>query len=118
MQETCREKLRLLKTLSKLLVMSTKHACLRIGITLFNSPPDVENNEWILDSRATDHMTFDATDFTEPSLPQRTSIANINGVISPVTGDGTITLSPALPLYNTMLLPSLSHKLLFELLLI
>ncbi|RVW24902.1 Retrovirus-related Pol polyprotein from transposon TNT 1-94 [Vitis vinifera] len=57
-------------------------------------------------------MTFTAMDFTTTSLPRRTNIANANGVISPVTGAGTVTLSPKLQLHNTLLVPSLSHKLL------
>ena len=82
------------------------------GIALFYSPQDAESSAWILDSGATDHMTFDAADFSQTSLPRRTSIANANGVISPVTGAGTVTLSPTLSLSNTLLVPSLSHKLL------
>ncbi|KAL6294169.1 hypothetical protein ACE6H2_002311 [Prunus campanulata] len=39
---------------------------------------------WIIDSGATDHMTFDPTDFLSTTTPQRTSIANANGVTSPV----------------------------------
>ncbi|KAL6320551.1 hypothetical protein AAG906_007630 [Vitis piasezkii] len=57
-------------------------------------------------------MTFTAMDFTTTSLPRRTNIANANGVISPVIGAGTVTLSPKLQLHNTLLVPSLSHKLL------
>ncbi|KAA8536408.1 hypothetical protein F0562_028886 [Nyssa sinensis] len=59
-------------------------------------------------------MTFDAKDFTQTSLPRRTNIANANGVILPVTGAGTVTLTPTLQLPNTLLVPSLSHKLLSE----
>ncbi|KAK6946861.1 hypothetical protein RJ641_000334 [Dillenia turbinata] len=34
---------------------------------------------WILDSGATDHMTYDAIDFPTTSPPRRTTIANANG---------------------------------------
>ena len=44
--------------------------------------------------------------------PRRTNIANANGVTSPITGVGTVALSPKLQLHNTLLVPSLSHKLL------
>jgi hypothetical protein len=57
-------------------------------------------------------MTFDAKDFIQTSLPRRTNIANANGVISPVTGAGTVILTDTLQLPNTLLVPSLSHKLL------
>lgn len=58
-------------------------------------------------------MTFYATNFIKPSLPWRTSIDNANVVVSLVTGAGTVTLSPVLPLYNTLLVPSLLYKLLY-----
>jgi len=71
-----------------------------------------DRDEWLLDSGATNHMTFDPVDISHYSPPRRTSIANANGVVSPVTGVGSITLSPSLQLSNTLLIPSLSHKLL------
>jgi hypothetical protein len=83
-----------------------------LGCVYFSSPSDTERDTWLLDSGATDHMTFDAKDFTQTSLPKRTNIANANGVISPVTGAGTVILTPTLQLPNTLLVPSLSHKLL------
>ena len=39
-------------------------------------------------------------------------ISNANGVQYPVTGARTVTLSPSLSLSNTLLIPSLSNKLL------
>jgi hypothetical protein len=57
-------------------------------------------------------MTFDDRDFAEKTPPQRTCVANANGVLSPVTGAGTVTLSPTLSLTHCLLVPSLSHKLL------
>ncbi|XP_020421225.1 uncharacterized protein LOC109949576 [Prunus persica] len=66
---------------------------------------------WIIDYGATDHMTFDPNDFLHTTTPRRTSIANANGVTCPVTGAGTVALSPSLSLSNTLLVPSLSNKL-------
>jgi hypothetical protein len=57
-------------------------------------------------------MTFDANDFSTTSQPWRTCIAIANGVLSQVTGAGTVELSPSLSLSHTLLVPSLSHKLL------
>ena len=79
---------------------------------LVTSSCDVDCGAWLLDSGATDHMTIVATDFTTTSPPRRTSVANANGVVSPVTGAGSVYLSPSLQLSNTLLVPSLSHKLL------
>ncbi|KAK3007336.1 hypothetical protein RJ639_016752 [Escallonia herrerae] len=70
------------------------------------------NISWIIDSGATDHMTFDAHDFIETSQQKRICIANANGVTYPVTGAGKVALSPSFTLSNTLLVPSLSNKLL------
>ncbi|KAG2717881.1 hypothetical protein I3760_03G194700 [Carya illinoinensis] len=82
------------------------------GLALLTSRRDAACSAWLLNSGATNHMTFAASDFSQTSLPCRTSIANANGVISPVTGIGPMTLSPSLHLSNTLLVLSLSHKLL------
>jgi hypothetical protein len=79
---------------------------------LLSDSHDVDHGDWLLDSGATDHMTFDPTDLSHHSSPRRTSIVNANGMISPVTGAGSVILSPSLHLSNTLLVPSLSHKLL------
>jgi hypothetical protein len=52
----------------------------------------------VVDSGASNHMTFDEKDFTQLSQPHRTCVANANGVLSPVTGAGTVNLSPTLSL--------------------
>jgi hypothetical protein len=76
---------------------------------LLGSNQEASCNDWILDSGATNHMTFDVTNFSQQSPPRRTSIANANGDISSVTRAGTVMISPALSLSHTLLVPSLSH---------
>lgn len=80
---------------------------------LCSSSRDDDNGLWVVDSGASDHMTFDATDFVQTSQPRRMCIANANGGLSPVTGAGTVNLSPTLSLTHCLLVPSLSHKLLY-----
>lgn len=87
------------------------HSSGNSGYALFNSTQDTSNG-WILDSGATDHMTNDPTDLISTTHPQRANIANANGVTYPVTGAGTVSLSKSLLLSNTLLVPSLSSKLL------
>jgi hypothetical protein len=70
-----------------------------------------DDDNWILDSGATNHMTFDSNDFSHATPPRRSHVANANGVTYPVTGAGTVTLSPSLSLSHTLLVPSLSNKL-------
>lgn len=83
-----------------------------LGHALCISPSGTNSGSWLLDSGATDHMTFTAKYFSFTSPPRRTSITNANGMVSPITGAGTVTLSPSLQLSHTLLVPSLSHKLL------
>jgi len=69
-------------------------------------------NDWIVDSGATDHMTYCSDDFSNTTEPRRTGISNANGVVYPVTGAGTVHISTSLLLTNTLLVRSLSNKLL------
>ncbi|CAL9016053.1 unnamed protein product, partial [Prunus brigantina] len=78
----------------------------------FHTSTKIDSKGWIIDSGATDHMTFDPDDFLNTTQPRRTCIANANGVTYPVTGAGTVELSSSLSLSNTLLVPSLSNKLL------
>ncbi|CAL8995096.1 unnamed protein product [Prunus brigantina] len=78
----------------------------------FHTSAKIDSKGWIIDSGATDHMTFDPDDFLNTTQPRRTCIANANGVTYPVTGAGTVELSSSLSLSNTLLVPSLSNKLL------
>ncbi|KAI5352266.1 hypothetical protein L3X38_005157 [Prunus dulcis] len=55
----------------------------------FHTSDKIDSKSWIIDSGATDHMTFDPDDFLNTTQPRRTCIANANGVTYPVTGAGT-----------------------------
>jgi hypothetical protein len=81
----------------------------KIGSGFAISSSDGNRNAWLLDSATTDHMTFDDTDFTTRSTLRRTCVENANGVVSPVTGAGIVSLSPSLQLSHTLLIPSLSY---------
>lgn len=70
------------------------------------------SSDWIIDSGATDHMTYDSNDFSSVAHPRRSMIVNTNGVQYPVTGAGIVVLSSSLSLPDTLLIPSLSNKLL------
>ncbi|KAL6337829.1 hypothetical protein AAG906_002294 [Vitis piasezkii] len=80
------------------------------GYALLSSIQNGDNG-WIIDSGATDHMTFNSDDFIEVTQPRRIDIANANGVTYIVIGTGTVAVSPSLSLSNTLLVPSLSNKL-------
>ncbi|XP_022878971.1 uncharacterized protein LOC111397659 isoform X2 [Olea europaea var. sylvestris] len=63
------------------------------GIALHSTQQDVESGAWLLNSGATNHMTFTTTDFTQTSLPRRSNIVNTNCVTSLVTRAGTDILT-------------------------
>ena len=56
-------------------------------------------------------MTFDPSDFSHATQPQRVCIANANEVAYPITGAGTVPISPSLSLTHTLLVPYLLNKL-------
>ena len=56
-------------------------------------------------------MTYDPHDFSNITQPIRTCIANANGATYLVTRPRTVPLSPSLSLSHTLLVPSLSNKL-------
>ena len=70
------------------------------------------NHDWIIDSGATDHMTYNPQDFIEMTQPKRTCITNANGEKYLVTVAGDVALSSSFSLSNTLLVPTLSNKLL------
>ena len=57
-------------------------------------------------------MTFDPKDLRERCPPKHSRIANANSVLYPVTGAGRVDLSSSFSLSNTLLVPSLTNKLL------
>lgn len=69
-------------------------------------------SNWIVDSGASDHMTYDPGDFVQAMEPKKVEIINANGGRHPVTGAGKVQLTSSIALNNTLLVPSLSTKLL------
>jgi GAG-pre-integrase domain/gag-polypeptide of LTR copia-type len=70
-----------------------------------------KEEEWVLDSGATDHMTNSATDLTNMKNPRKNGIFNANGICYPVSGTGDVVISPTVTLHNTLVVLSLSTKL-------
>ena len=69
--------------------------------------------DWIINSGATDHMTYDPHKFINFSPNcSKTVIINANGISSPSEGVGTISLSPSLLISDVLFVPSLNCNLL------
>lgn len=70
------------------------------------------NDTWIIDSVATDHMTFDANPISIMTQSNQPVVSTANGTSSPVIGEGSITLTDTLNLDSVLIVPSLNHNLL------
>lgn len=66
---------------------------------------------WIIDSGASDHMTYERSYFTHLSSSHVSSVTNANGETFPVLGTGSIQITPSLTLHNVLYVPALSHHL-------
>ncbi|RVW80145.1 hypothetical protein CK203_054111 [Vitis vinifera] len=68
---------------------------------------------WIVDSRASDHMTGDATIFdTYSSCPNNLTVRIADGSLSKVAGTGSVVLSRDITLNSVLLVPNLDCNLL------
>ncbi|KAJ9561968.1 hypothetical protein OSB04_007128 [Centaurea solstitialis] len=72
----------------------------------------VQNNSWIIDTGATDHMTNDSSKLASMNPPKQTSIHTANGGVAPVTGEGPAKVSNSMDLDTVLVVPSLSSNLL------
>ena len=70
------------------------------------------NRLWIIDIGATYHMTSDANILHSLKTANQTFITSANGSISPVTGEGSLSLTSSLNLDHVLVVPSLDYDLL------
>ena len=72
------------------------------------------SSEWVIDSRATDHMTSNSSRFsTFQSQPSPSTVTLAYGSHSCVLRSGTIVLTPSIPLTSVLSLPNFSFNLMF-----
>lgn len=67
--------------------------------------------DWIIDSGATNHRTYDPHDLACDTTLLQHKITNVSGVTSPVTRTTIVHLTSTLSLPNILLVPPLKHKL-------
>nr|GEW34833.1 retrovirus-related Pol polyprotein from transposon TNT 1-94 [Tanacetum cinerariifolium] len=70
------------------------------------------NNDWIIDTGATDHMTNDPMKLTTSHTPKQISIQTANGEVAPVTSEGSVKVMNFMDLDSVLVVPSLSANLL------
>ncbi|CAL9011096.1 unnamed protein product, partial [Prunus brigantina] len=71
-----------------------------------------KKHTWVIDTGATDHMTFDPGQIISHTPPSQSVVSNANGTPSPVIGEGSLSLSDSLTLDSVLIVPSLHHNLL------
>ncbi|KAG5534863.1 hypothetical protein RHGRI_022851 [Rhododendron griersonianum] len=81
------------------------------GKTLHTSAP-ISNSTWIIDSGATDHMTFDVKHVHSMKPSKQPIVSTADGTLSSVIGKGSITLTKNLNLDSVLVVPSLNYNLL------
>jgi hypothetical protein len=82
-----------------------------IGKALNISVPN-SSSTWIIDSGATDHMTFDTHPIQSLKSSKQPVVSTANGTSSPVLGEGSIALTKNLNLNSVLVVPSLHYSLL------
>ena len=85
---------------------------IRIGGKVLNMSTVVTNSAWIIDSGATDHMTFDSRQVSNLKPSSQMSVSTANGTSTPVIGEGPLPLTDTLNLDFVLVVPSLNYNLL------
>ncbi|KAG7983008.1 hypothetical protein I3843_04G082300 [Carya illinoinensis] len=81
------------------------------GKVLHTSAPS-SSSEWIIDSGAIDHMTFNNHHIQSIKPFEQHMVSTANGTPSPVIGEGSITLTENMSLDSVLVVPTLNHNLL------
>ena len=71
-----------------------------------------KNRTWIIDTGASDHMTWDSSQLKSVLPSSQSVISTANGSTSPIIGEGFVILSNTLTLDTVLVVPSLEYNLL------
>ena len=82
------------------------------GGKVLNISTPVSNSAWIIDSGATDHMTFDSRQVSSLKSSSQHYISIANGTSIPIIGEGSLSLTNTLNLDSVLVVPSLNYNLL------
>lgn len=82
------------------------------GGKVLNILTPVLNNAWIIDSGATDHMTYDSRQVSPLNHSNQKFVSTANGSSIQVIGEGSLTLTKTLNLDSVLVVPSLDYNLL------
>ena len=82
------------------------------GGKFLNTFTPVINSAWIIDFGAIDHMTFDSRKVSPLRPSSQKIVSTANGNTTPVSGEGSLTLTDTLNLDSILVVPSLDYNLL------
>ena len=82
------------------------------GGKVLNISTPVSNSAWIIDSGATDQMTFDSRQVSPLQSSSQHSVSTANGTSIPIIGEGSLSLTNTLNLNFILVVPSLNYNLL------
>ena len=82
------------------------------GGKVLNISTPVSNSAWIIDSGATDHMTFNSRQVSPLKSSSQNSVSTTNGTSIPIIGEGSLSLTNTLNLDSVLVVPSLNYNLL------
>ncbi|KAL5836732.1 hypothetical protein ACOSQ3_013901 [Xanthoceras sorbifolium] len=79
---------------------------------VLNISAPIMNSTWIIDSGATDHMTFDSKQVSSFKFSSQKVVSTANGNTTPVIGEGPLTLTEDLYLDYVLVVTSLDYNIL------
>ncbi|XP_059669452.1 uncharacterized protein LOC132314630 [Cornus florida] len=82
------------------------------GGKILNISTSVVNSAWIIDSGATDHMTFNSRQVSSLNSSSQHFVSTVNGTSTPIIGKGALKLPDNLHLDYVLVVPSLAYNLL------
>ena len=82
------------------------------GGKVLNMSISVSNSAWIIDSSATDHMTFDSRQVSPFKPFSQIFVSTANGTSVPIIGEGSLSLTETLNLDSVLVIPSLDYNIL------
>ena len=82
------------------------------GRKVLNISTHVSNSAWIIDSGATNHMTFDSRQVSPLKSASQNSVSTANGTSILIIEEGSLSLTNTLNLDSVLVAPSLNYNLL------
>ena len=91
---------------------STLAAASGYGGKVLNISTPVSNSAWIIDTGATNHITFDSRQVSPLKFSSQNFVSTANCTLIPIIGEGSLSLTNTLNLDYVLVVPSFNYNLL------